>query len=91
LVIEHCARSHWQRAASGIYEGPVVKPASADFFERRYSLNILVAVGIGRSALVRPGLRLRGAALRSISSEPEAEGDRTIFLPPILRAGADVA
>jgi hypothetical protein len=42
--------------------------------ERRV-LNILVAVGIGRSALVRPEPRAAMRLSAQTSSEPEAEGD----------------
>ncbi|HLN29181.1 MAG TPA: hypothetical protein VK395_15640 [Gemmataceae bacterium] len=35
----------------GIYEGSVVKPVGADFVEQKFFRNILVTVGVGRSAL----------------------------------------
>jgi len=38
-------------ATHGIYEGSVVKPVGADFVEQKFFRNILVTVGVGRSAL----------------------------------------
>jgi len=40
----------WARK-HGIYEGSVVKPVGADFVEQKFFRNILVIVGVGRSAL----------------------------------------
>jgi len=42
--------TEWPRK-HGIYEGSVVKPVGADFVEQKFFRNILVTVGIGRSAL----------------------------------------
>jgi hypothetical protein len=41
----------FEDSATGIYEGLSVKPGGADFVEQKFFCNILVAFGIGRSAL----------------------------------------
>ena len=61
--------------------------------EQKFFCTILVAFGVGRSALSADrGQWLPGGPFCTTSSEPEAEGDRaTTSLLRVLRAGADVA
>src|SRR5215831_9614291 len=67
----------------GIYEGAFVKPERCRFCGEEVFCNILVAFGVGRSALISDPSPWQGdVPFFATSSEPEAEGDpRPSLLP----------